>query len=81
MTVRWKRHKDGDGSTLWTATIDGTHVIVVNMQGQSVRYTGLGPHVLVHVSSVPGNPFKPRACVNQEYTVRDAKAWAVEQYS
>lgn len=75
--ARWKRHRDGDGSTAWTATINGTHVIVANMQAQSVRFTGTGAHVFVWTSDHADAPWDlARRQVHTDYTVRDAKAWA-----
>lgn len=89
MSVRWKRHRDGEASgaayadvmTIWTATINGTHVVIANMQGQSVRYTGLGAHVLVWTNVKPDSPFDQDRQVHSDFTVRDAKAWAVKEYS
>lgn len=79
--AHWKRHRDDDGSTVWTATINGTHVVIANMQGQSVRFSGLGTHVLVWTSEQADAPWDPnRRQVHSEYTVKDAKAWALDRF-
>lgn len=80
--MSWNRHRDSDGSTAWTKTIGGTHVVVTNMQGQSVAFTGTGAHVLVHESTqlLPtpwhGTWREVRRC----WTVGEAKAWAEQHY-
>jgi len=75
MGVHWKRHRDGDASTIWTATIGNTDVAVANMRGQSVRYSGVGAHVLVW--RVDGDSWKE---VHADWTVTEAKTWAERKY-
>lgn len=78
----WKRHDNGDGTTSWTRTIGQTNVVVANMQGQSVRFSGLGAHVLVWVSDLQATPHDlNRREVKREWTVADAKAWAQSRYA
>lgn len=77
----WKRHKDGDGSTAWTKTIGETNVVVINMQGQSVAFSGVGAHTLIWTSEKPGDPFATdRREVHRTWSVSSAKHWAEKTY-
>jgi hypothetical protein len=89
--VSWQRHSGPEGSgpnsvgrqTVWTKTINGTHVVVQNMYGQSRIHSGLGAHVEVWLHEHPDDPYGERGESNKvhtEWTVGEAKEWAEQAY-
>lgn len=55
----------------WYFTRIGATVYeIVNMQGESVKYSGLGPHWITKVDGVR---------VDESYTLKDCKRWLTKQ--